>query len=156
MEIKPRAIGAAFGILLLAPASPSQAAGPFQFHSVTPCRLVDTRNAAPEGPILQSGVERTIVVQGLCGIPVGAAAVAVNITAVSPTNQGRLTLYPTGITPPTTSNLNFPPGTFALNNGAIVPLADQAVEPNDLAVMPFVVNNGQVHMVLDVTGFFAP
>jgi hypothetical protein len=129
-----------------------QAAGPFQFHSVTPCRLIDTRIAP--ATILQSAVERKVPVQGVCGIPVGATAVAVNITAISPTNQGRLTLYPSGITPPFVSSINFPAGTFALNNGAIVPLADQTAEPNDLAVMPFVLGNGQVHMTLDVTGFF--
>jgi hypothetical protein len=53
------------------------------------------------------------------------------------------------------STINFPPGSAALANGAIVPLADQTAEPNDLAVMPFVVGTpGQVHLVLDVTGYF--
>ena len=52
---------------------------------------------------------------------------------------------------------NFPPGTSAIANGAIVPLADKTAQPNDFAVMPFVVPTvtpGQVHMVLDVTGYF--
>jgi hypothetical protein len=126
------------------------------FHAVSPCRIADTRNAngPTGGPILQSGTERKFPVQGSCGVPVGAEAVTVNITAVSPTSQGRLTAYPSGITTPTISSINFPAGTTALANGAIVPLANQGAQPNDMAFMPFVLNNGQVHLVLDVTGYF--
>ena len=149
----------ALGVSFLIPAAPGEADGPFQFYSLSPCRLVDTRLAGTTvgtyGPVLTSGVERKFPVQGSCGVPVGARAVTVNITAVAPTNQGRLTAYPSGITAPNTSNINFPPGTTALGNGAIVPLANQAVEANDFAVMPFVVpGTGQVHLVLDVTGYF--
>jgi len=139
-------------------AVPSAADGPFQFHSLTPCRIVDTRLpgqvVGEYGPVLTSNVEREFPVQGNCGVPVGAKAATFNVTAVAPTNQGRLTLYPAGIVTPGVSTINFPPGTTALANGAIVPLADQSVEPNDLAVMPFVVGTGQVHLVLDVTGYF--
>jgi hypothetical protein len=101
--------------------------------------------------VLTSGVERTVDVQGVCGVPAGAKAATLNVTAVAPTNQGRLTVYPSGIATPNVSTINFPPGTTALANGAIVPLSTQ---DKDLAVMPFVVNNGQVHLVLDVTGYF--
>ena len=55
----------------------AQSAGPFQYHSLTPCRLADTRNpTGPSGgPILSDGVTRNFPVQGLCGVPVGAKAV---------------------------------------------------------------------------------
>jgi hypothetical protein len=144
---------------LLVAAAPGGADGPFQFHSLTPCRIVDTRISdqvqGGYGPILTSNVERKFPVQGNCGVPVGAKAATLNVTAVAPTNQGRFTLYPSGITTPTVSTINFPPGTTALANGAIVPLADQSVEASDLAVMPFVIGTpGQVHLVLDVTGYF--
>ncbi len=134
--------------------SVAQAAGPFQFREVNPpCRIVDTRIVA-QGPILTSDTERRVAVQGVCGVPVGAAAAVLNLTAITPTNQGRLTAYPSGITTPLVSSLNFPAGTFTLANGAIVPLANQGTFPQDLAVMPFVVGTGQVHMVIDVTGYF--
>jgi hypothetical protein len=143
---------------LIALALPASADGPFQFHSLTPCRIVDTRISdqvqGGYGPILTSNVERKFPVQGNCGVPVGARAATLNVTAVAPTNQGRFTLYPSGIATPTVSTINFPPGTTALANGAIVPLADQSLQPNDLAVMPFVIGSGQVHLVLDVTGYF--
>jgi hypothetical protein len=152
--------GAALGLgaVLLAAAVPVGADGPFQFHALSPCRIVDTRNSGQVqgayGPILTSDVERKFPVQGNCGVPVGAKAATVNVTAIQPTNQGRLTVYPSGIPTPIVSTINFPPGTFSIANGAIVPLADKSLQPNDFAVMPFVVGSGQVHMVLDVTGYF--
>lgn len=149
---------AAGAILAILPAQVSaQAAGPFQYHSLTPCRLADTRNpAGPSGgPILTDNSTRNFPVQGLCGVPVGAKAVSVNVTAVGPNGVGFLTLFPAGITRPTVSTLNYSAGEPAIANGAIVPLADQTAQPLDLAIFARVaVAGGQVHMVLDVTGYF--
>jgi hypothetical protein len=135
----------------------AQSAGPFQYHSLTPCRLADTRNApGPSGgPIRSDGATRNFPVQGLCGVPVGARAVSVNLTAVGPTATGFLTLFPAGITRPVVSTLNYSAGEPAIANGAIVPLADQTTNPLDVAVFSRV-SAGTVHMVLDVTGYFLP
>lgn len=149
-------LGLAAFLVVVALPTPSSPAGPFQYHSLTPCRVADTRNAdGPSGgPILVDMGTRNFPVQGLCGVPVGATAVTVNVTAVGPTGQGYLTLYPSGIPRPVVSNLNFSAGEPALGNGAIVPLADQGMEPLDLAVFSRVATGGTVHMVLDVTGYF--
>jgi hypothetical protein len=166
MSRRQQVLALAIGAALVVGIAPTGGAdGPFQFHSLTPCRLVDTRNAALTvgnyGPILTSGTARIFPVQGNCGVPVGAKAATLNVTAVAPTNQGRFTLYPQGIAAPLVSTINFPPGTTALANGAIVPLSTGGACPSgytpatcDLAVMPFVVGSGQVHLVLDVTGYF--
>ena len=132
------------GILFLS--VPSLADGPFQFYTLTPCRVLDTRDSSgpTSGMPLQDGATQTFEVQGSCGIPVGAKAVTVNITAVSPTGQGHFRVFPSDVALPTVSTLNFPAGSGALANGAIVPLADQTVEPG----------SGTVHMILDVTGYF--
>jgi hypothetical protein len=138
-------------------ALPTQAAGPFQYHSLTPCRLADTRNpAGPSGgPILTQGSTRAFPVQGLCLVPVGAKAVSVNVTAVGPSGAGFLTLFPSGITQPVVSSLNFNVGEAAIGNGALVPLADQSTNPLDLSIFARVnATPGTVHMVLDVTGYF--
>jgi len=155
---------AVLGVALLVAAVPVGADGPFQFFALTPCRVVDTRAAGTTvgtyGGTLISGTERVYPVQGNCGVPVGAKAVTVNVTACAPTNQGRLTVYPSGLSVPATSTINFPPGTTCLANGAIVPLSTgvtcSTFTPSscDFAVMPFVVGNGQVQMILDVTGYF--
>jgi hypothetical protein len=137
-------------------AVPSEAAGPFQYHTVTPCRLADTRNlpGPSGGPILVDNTTRSFPVQGLCGIPVGAKAVSVNVTAVAPNGAGFLTLFPSGIAVPLISSLNFNAGETAIGNGAIVVLADQTLNPLDLSIYTKVTGSGSVHMVLDVTGFF--
>ncbi len=142
---------AVFG-LLLAP-TPAQAAGPFQFHSVSPCRIVDTRNpfGPTGGPIMTSSQTRNFPIQGNCGIPNGAKAATLNVTITQPNNAGHLTIWPAGSAQPVVSTLNFNAGESALANGAIVPLA--AAAP-DLAVQPFVLGNGTVHVIIDVTGYF--
>ncbi len=144
------ALGLAFA------AVPAQAAGPFQFHSLTPCRIVDTRNAAGPtgGPALTHSTVRSFPIQGNCGVPSNAEAVALNATVVSPAGGGHLTLFPSGGGVPLVSTLNFNAGEPALANGAIVPLSNNA---SDLSVQAAVLGgNGTVHLILDVTGYFAP
>lgn len=120
------------------------------FYTVTPCRIVDTRN--PEGPnggpILTSGVPRLFTLRGHCGIPSTANAVSMNITVASPTGFGHLRLYPGDQSPPPTSAINFGVDQNRANN-AIVPLSAEGV----LGVLPLL-GSGQVHLVIDVNGYF--
>jgi hypothetical protein len=123
------------------------------FYTVTPCRVVDTRNAAGPagGPALVAGAIRSFpVTGGVCGIPSTAVAVSVNLTVTQPAAQGYLTLYPgDAVGPPLVSNINFTPGVTRANN-AVVPLAGDGSGT-------IKVKNGSagtVHFVLDVNGFF--
>ena len=147
-----RILGLAVAASMLAAGSPapSSAQTGLQYHSLTPCRIADTRNIT--GPILNTGVVRTFTIQTGCSVPTGARAVSINVTAVGPTGAGFLTLFPATTTQPTVSNINFAAFEPALGNGAIVPL--HTATP-DLAVFPFVnAAGGTVHMVIDVTGYF--
>ncbi len=151
---------AAAGLVLAALPAPAaaQGTGPYHYYSLTPCRIFDTRVASGDtagAPILSDQVVRTFIVQGKCGVPVGAKAVSVNLTAVGPTGAGFITLYPTGITRPVVSSLNFNTGEPAVGNGALVPIADQSTHAQDLSVFARVTAGaGTVHAVLDVTGYF--
>src|ERR1700733_15193200 len=80
----------------------AQAAGPYQFFSVTPCRVADTRNAVGPsgGPALTSGAVRSFPVAGICGIPSTAKAAALNVTLVGPTQDGFITIWPFNTTMP--------------------------------------------------------
>ena len=138
--------------LLFLVALPALADGPFRFYALTPCRAVDTRQA-PYGPALSSGTTRDFQIQGVCGVPAGAKAVALNVTAITPGSKGHLRLFPSGTTLPTISSINFAGGETALANGAIVALSTNA---SDLSVYTFLSGGGTTHMVLDVTGYFAP
>ncbi len=98
---------------------------PLPFVGLTPCRIVDTRNASfPAGygpPALSAGVPRSFTLTGQCGIAPEAQAVSLNITVVSPSGVGYVLLYPQGSSQPVVSTLNFTAGE-TLANAAIVPL----------------------------------
>ena len=147
-------------------ALPAQAAGPFQYFAVTPCRVADTRFADGNAscpvtgncaPALVGNANQTtgrfFQIEGHCGVPSGAAAVTINVTEVSPNmtvSSGFLTIWPAGGTKPTVSTMNFTNSDTALANGALVPLSQQT--GGDLAV--FFGAAGTVNLVLDVTGYF--
>jgi N-acetylneuraminic acid mutarotase len=124
---------------------------PADFYTLTPCRLVDTRQATGPsgGPALSPGATRGFPVAGACGIPSTATAVSVNLTAVQPTAQGNLSLSPGDAAgPPLTSTINFSPG-VTRSNFAVVRLAQigGAIDVTNRSA-------GPVHFVLDVTGYF--
>jgi glucose/arabinose dehydrogenase len=120
------------------------------FHTVTPCRVFDTRNATGPwgGPRVDAGADRIFVVGGRCNIPATARAVSVNVTVTEPTAGGYLTLFPVGGAVPLASTINFQPGQTRANNaeatlGAAGDLVVRAGMPS-----------GGVHVLLDVTGYF--
>jgi predicted extracellular nuclease len=115
------------------------------FFTVTPCRLLDTRSGSP----LTSDAPATLTVQGACGIPATAHAVALNVTVVGPTGQGDLTLYPSDQPRPTSSTLNFSGAQLRANNAVIALGAD-----GKLKLYPFVLGSGSVHVLVDVSGYF--
>lgn len=72
-----------------------------------PTRVLDTRNGTG-GPKVKipAYTQTTVPVAGLKGIPADAAAVALNLTAVTPAARGYLITYP-GTPTPDASTLNF-------------------------------------------------
>jgi len=120
-----------------------------KFFLVTPCRIIDTRNAnGPQGgPALGSGAKRTITVAGVCGIPTGVAAISVNVAAVTPTGSGFLTLFagPSSVPVPVASTINYQTNRTLANN-AIIRAGSDSIN---------VYNGGPtVHFVIDVNGYF--
>lgn len=119
---------------------------PLQLVTVTPCRLVDTRQTG--GPIL-GGMSRSFTVPGLggCNIPSTAGAYSLNVTVVPQGPLGYLTIWPTGQSQPTTSLLNSTDGRIKAN-AAIVPRGTSG------AVSVYVSNTSNV--ILDIDGYFEP
>jgi hypothetical protein len=162
--IRSSFLAAAAAILAVSTAS---AAGPFQFFSVTPCRIADTRNPTnPQGtggPALVAGTPRNFPVVSVCGVPSDAKAVALNVTVVSPTLEGFIKIWPYNTTQPNVSTINFAAGEPAIANGAIVPTcvppAGQMTcnpPPNFQvsAVYGTAVPGGTTNLILDITGYF--
>ncbi|HSS49425.1 MAG TPA: hypothetical protein VLX28_10795 [Thermoanaerobaculia bacterium] len=98
---------------------------------------------------------RKFRVQGNCNVPSGAKAVTLNVTVVSPGEAGWLGLYPSATSFSGTSTINFNAGEFAIANGAIVPLS---AAQDDISVLwgNYSANVPSTHVILDVTGYFAP
>jgi uncharacterized repeat protein (TIGR01451 family) len=123
------------------------------FYPLTPCRIVDTRDpdGPSGGPALSGGSARSFAVAGGCGVPADATAVSINVTIVEPTADGALRLYPTGLTPPLVSTINFSAGQIRANN-AVMSL--EGIPPGGIDVQTDMVGPGSAHFLLDVTGYF--
>ena len=139
-------------------ASESAAPPKTYFWTVTPCRILDTRNAAGQygGPALAAGSERTIqftalpVVSPPCQstIPNTARAVSLNVAVINPTATGLLRLYPTGRPRPLASAINYNAWQNRANNAVIGlgPTRAITVHADQLS--------GEVHAVIDITGYY--
>jgi hypothetical protein len=122
------------------------------YYTLPPCRVFDTRSPAGPlgGPVLSVGVPRSFPLAGACGIPATAKAVSVNLTALGATAQGNLRAYPGGLSAPLASVINFVPGLIRANNAILAVATDGSATLTFLATMPA----GEVHAILDVTGYF--
>jgi hypothetical protein len=121
---------------------------PQKFYTITPCRLIDTRNPAGPlgGPALQPNAERTFAAAQQCGIPAQAQALAVNVTIIQPAAAGDLRLFAASVNAPLTSVINFSPAQTRANNALLSLGAGNLAVRLDAA--------GAAHLVLDVDGYF--
>ena len=129
--------------------APAGAANGQRFFATTPCRLLDTRNAAGEfgGPGLAAGQSRDYRLPlTACGLPASAMAYSLNATVVPSTTLGYLTLWPSGSAQPFVSTLNALDDPIVAN-AAIVPAGTQG------GVASFSTHATQ--LILDTTGYFA-
>jgi hypothetical protein len=80
---------------------------PIKYHPLTPARILDTRNGSPLGP--NSTLDVQVTGQG--GVPLtGVTAAVINVTATDTTAESYLTVFPTGVTRPVASTLNWKKG----------------------------------------------
>jgi gametolysin peptidase M11 len=120
-----------------------------RFHTLTPCRLVDTRtaNGPRGGPAIGAGTERTFALGGVCGVPASARALVLNITVTGSTVPGNLALRAGGTPGVTTTTMNYSTGQTRGNNAivALSALSELIVRCNQAS--------GTVHLILDVNGY---
>ena len=119
-----------------------------QFFSITPVRALDTRNGTGGfSAAVGQGASIDLTIRGANGIPNTASAIVMNTTAVLPTGGSFLTVWPTGVTRPLASNLNFLPGDIIPN------LVQVGIGSN--GKVSLYNNGGSVNLVADLTGYFA-
>jgi len=120
------------------------------YVAVTPARITDTRTNSGQpnaGKTLTAGTTLNIQVTGVGNVPAGASAAVLNVTAVSPSAAGFLTVFPQGGTLPLVSNLNFTPG---------VVVANLVTVPLSASGMASIYNSaGSTNVVVDVDGYYS-
>jgi hypothetical protein len=119
------------------------------YSPLQPARILDTRTgigsaAAP----LKGASSLSVQVTGAGGVPsTGVGAVVLNVTATGPTTGSYLSVYPTGSSLPTASNLNFGPGETVPNLVvAKVGSGGQVTVYNAV---------GQTDVIFDVAGWYS-
>ena len=129
---------------------------------IRPCRIVDTRSAAA-GKFAPS-TTRTFRMRGTsgfvpqggtnggCGVPASATGVSVNTTMTSISGSGHLSNYPVGGTASTTNFTTFAAGGQLTSNPTFA-LATAGTEPS-LAIRSS--SGANTHLIIDVTGYYAP
>src|SRR5215831_1797903 len=120
------------------------------FYTLSPCRVVDTRNATGPlgGPALSAGLTRLFTLAGHCGIPATAKALSANVTVTGATGAGDLRIYASGTTDLKVSRINFKNGQTRANN-AVLELGS-AGNVSVVCQIP----SGKVQFILDVNGYY--
>ena len=116
-----------------------------------PRRLLDTRPGQSTvdglfagGGIRPAGGTVQLLVGGRAGVPIGASAVILNITADAAAGDGFVTVHPTGTGRPNASNLNYRQGQ-TIANAAIARVG----VGGQICLYTF----GSTHLIVDVAGW---
>lgn len=133
------------------------------FTPVTPCRIFDTRVA---GGIVTAGATRSFLAVAIspsanfssqggsntnCNVAaVGASAVVLNVTAVTPSNVGFTTVWKYGEARPLAAGITYNAGQL-ISNSVVVGI------PNPLGILDIsLYSSAQAHYVADIVGYFSP
>jgi hypothetical protein len=131
------------------------------YTPISPCRILDTRSTAA-GAIAGNTTRSFVAVNASnftsqggsstnCNtLSLSATAVAINLTAVTPSGAGYATAYPFGTAQPVVASVNYAAGDI-VNNALIVQI------PNPLSSFDFTLYTfASSHYVADIVGYFAP
>jgi uncharacterized protein (DUF1501 family) len=120
-------------------------AGTARFTPLAPARILDSRVGLGAAKALVGPTGIDVAVWGRGGVPSGARAAMLNVTVTGSTATGFLTVWPSGLAVPNSSNINYAAGQTIAN-----------------AVMAKLGTNGRmrvnaskpVHVIGDVVGYF--
>lgn len=115
------------------------------YNAVEPVRVFDNGGS---GAALSANSTTTVRLGGVGGLPIGAAAVVVQVGVVSASTDTAVTVWPTGAPRPTSPDLTAAAADRGVSTTTIVPVgADGAVQLHNAA--------GTTRATLDVVGWFA-
>ncbi|MDQ2965391.1 MAG: hypothetical protein M3R57_06050, partial [Chloroflexota bacterium] len=129
----------------------SSGLGGLHYFPLNPGRRMDTRETVLTGLSGQfhGNTSRTLETAAHLGIPPDAAAVTGNLTVTKSTRAGYLALTPDATIDPPTSTLNFPLGDTRANG-----ITQRLNSSGDMSIWFDTAAGGNVHAILDVTGYF--
>jgi hypothetical protein len=117
------------------------------FESLTPCRLLDTRESRGLSDLVPGGTTLELQAADTCDVSGDATALALTVTSVDAKGLGFITVFPSAIARPEISNLNFSAQSTVANT-AVTKVSDQA------SFKVYV--HTDTHLVVDVSGQFIP
>jgi hypothetical protein len=115
------------------------------FTAVSPVRVLDTRTGVG-APKAKVGGGRAISVI-IPGLPAGATAVTMNVTATHPTSTSYVSVYPGGTARPGASNLNVVAGQTIPNHVSVALGAGNRVTLYNAS--------GTIDLVADLAGYYS-
>ncbi len=121
---------------------------PLRFRALMPCRILDTRNALSGYSRFTGGQTTNVQVQGNCGVPRGAVAAALTVTAVTTPAAGHITAWAAGTAMPEAAVLSYS-ANDTIANGLVLPLG---FGQYDLSLWSM----QSTEIVVDVYGYFVP
>jgi hypothetical protein len=118
------------------------------FNPISPYRVLDTRPGGGHGSrkLGQGTILTVAIASDYLPVPTGASAVALNLTVVDATGYSYVTIYPDGEALPLASNINFGPNQTIAN--AVT------AKLGDTGAIQVYNNAGDVHVILDIAGFY--
>jgi hypothetical protein len=116
--------------------------GTASLAALAPRRLLDTRVV---GVPVAAGAVQEVQVAGNNGVPGGAVAAVLNVTAIDTTGPGFVTVFPCGSAVPDASNLNYAKGAT---------IANAVTATIGAAGKVCVYSNETIHLIVDLNGIF--
>ncbi|MFJ9517364.1 hypothetical protein ACIRPK_03685 [Kitasatospora sp. NPDC101801] len=146
-DVVPDGAGSGVGLLNTYTVKPAVTATKGRFVPVPPSRILNTVSGvgAPAGRVGQGGVVK-LQVAGVGGVPAtGVTAVVMNVTAVNPTRNSAISVYPSGQAVPDLPTVSFAAG-HNVPNLVTVPLSNGKVDLRNAW--------GEVDLGVDVAGYY--
>jgi alpha-tubulin suppressor-like RCC1 family protein len=119
-----------------------------EFTPVAPARVLDTRNGSGGLKPFAANAEQTLKLTANAGIPASnVSSVVVNLTVVNAPADGFVTIWPSGESKPSTSNINFKSGQTIANQVTVKVGADGKIK--------MLSNASGTNLLIDVSGYYS-
>ena len=116
-----------------------------------PGRVLDSRFGTGLSGTFKTDIARALQIEGHVGVPTAAEGITGNLTVVGQTDDGYVSMTQALDNTPDTSTLNFPVGDVRAN-GVTGPLT-----AGGSVGLVYKASSGKTtHLILDITGYFAP